>query len=159
MAVVGTLFSLPISKPVWDALPLLHAVTFPWRALAIVAFAASAAAGVAFRHLPLTATALAVVLGLPLAMPQSYLDDVVNERFTPTRIARQNLRPGTPGYLDVRGASDEAWHGDRVRILDGDARLESSSTRTDRSEATIVAATAARIQFDVTNFPGWMATV
>src|SRR5262249_22059012 len=123
MAVVGLFFSLSISKPVWDALPVLHPVSFSWRALAIAAFAASAAARVAFRQVPLTATALAVVLGLPLATPESYLTDVVNEQFTPARIARQNLRPGTPGFFDVRGASNEGWHGDRVRALAGDARI------------------------------------
>ena len=115
MAAVGIFFSLAISKPIWDALSVMHAVTFPWRALVVAAFAASAAAGVAFRDVPVTAMTLALALGLPLAAPSGYLGDVADEQFTPSRIARQNLRPGTPGYFEVRGAPSLPWSPDRAR--------------------------------------------
>jgi len=152
-------FSVALSKPVWDALPALHAISFPWRALAIAAFGASAAAGVAFKRLPLTATALALTLGLPLVGPQSYLPDVVNEQFTPSRIARQNLRPGTSGYFDVRNVLATPWTAVRVHPVAGDARVESWTARTDRLQATVDASTSARIQLEVADFPGWVATV
>jgi hypothetical protein len=159
MAGVGVFFSVALSKPVWDALPAVHAISFPWRALAIAAFGASAAAGVAFKRLPLTATALALTLGLPLVGPQSYLPDVVNEQFTPSRIARQNLRPGTPGYFDVRGVLATPWTAVRAHPIAGDARVESWTARTDRLQATVDASTSARIQLEVADFPGWVATV
>ena len=156
MAAVGIFFSLAISKPIWDALSVMHAVTFPWRALVVAAFAASAAAGVAFRNVPVTAMTLALALGLPLAAPSGYLGDVADEQFTPSRIARQNLRPGTPGYFEVRGAPSLPWSPDRARALDGEARVESAERRTDRIQATVIARTTSRIQLEVTTFPGWV---
>jgi len=159
MAAIGIFFSLAISKPIWDALPVIHAVSFPWRALTIAAFAASAAAGVAFRDLPMTATAMALLLGLPIAAPSGYLDTVVNEQFTPSRIARENLRPGTPGYFDLRGVPSQPWSSIRARAIEGDARVDRVSERTGGVELTVVAMTTARIQLEVANFPGWVARV
>jgi len=171
MALVAAFLATPLSAPIWDALPLLHAVQFPWRALAVTAFALSLLCGAAFAEGPrgaaleplwrrpwIGAVAL-VLLGLPLASPSGFRDGIDERAFAPERIARDALRPGTAGIFEPRGAPAAPWSPQKVRIAEGRASAEVTSFRAHRIEARVVAATAGRLAFTVNDFPGWRASI
>ncbi len=45
VTVLAVLMTLPVAQPVWDALPLVDLIQFPWRLLAVAAFTLSLLAG------------------------------------------------------------------------------------------------------------------
>jgi hypothetical protein len=159
IAALGAFFATTVSKPVWDAVPLLHPVQFPWRALCLVVFASAALSGMLLGRWPLVATAVFVALGLPLALPQGYRSDVDERQFTPERIARLYLHPGTGGIFEPRSAVPQRWKSERVRVLEGNARIVQSTWGTDWARIELVASEPSRIRFEVNAFPGWAATV
>jgi len=119
--VLSTLMITPISRPLWDTLPLLPLVQFPWRFLSVQALFAALTAGALIRTPPRhrwrPATALAVLLavaGLGRLHPD-YLP-VAAEEVTAERLQLYELFTGNIGssiryeYLP-RAAVPRPWTG------------------------------------------------
>jgi hypothetical protein len=158
MGLLAAALATTFAAPLWNALPLLQAVQFPWRALAVTAFATAVLAGAGLRRHPRVAVALFVLGGLPLAAPQRYLE--VDERdYRPERIARDALQPGTLGIFEPRAAPVLPYDPAPAHVLRGDARVVSVEQHSDAETLWLVAASPGLLLVTLNVFPGWTAEV
>ncbi|HNV24520.1 MAG TPA: 6-pyruvoyl-tetrahydropterin synthase-related protein, partial [Candidatus Omnitrophota bacterium] len=73
MAIIAVFFTLPFSSRIWERIPLMHFVQFPWRYLMIVSFAISVLVGAwAFFKIPYQKYFLAFAIGLIFLINISY---------------------------------------------------------------------------------------
>lgn len=151
---------------VWDAVPQLHYVAFPWRLLAPTAFCLAlltAAIVLALRELPgnwRPAASIAVFAALVLpairhAQPASYLT-LDPLQWTPAQIAARGAVAGTfetfePRWIVARPVYNEG----RVEVTSGSATAQVVRRRPTHLQATVVAATPSEIELPVSFFPGW----
>jgi hypothetical protein len=146
VVVVGLFMALPISEFIWDRLPLLPFVQFPWRFLGLISLflALLAGAGMAsllsaerlageggVRWLRLSLPALVIGLAALSMLPWSYTDTVVPPPATITgaaEFARQSGALGTTSageYFPV--AVSQVPVVERPGFPDDDARLKPES--------------------------------
>lgn len=69
-AVALLLLMTPLARPVWEAIPPLAVIQFPWRLLALAGFAASALGGLVLANLAIQAPSLAAWLDEPSVAPK-----------------------------------------------------------------------------------------
>lgn len=131
----------------WDAVPQLHYVAFPWRLLASVAFCVALLASAIVLALPglperwqrwtyAAAIGSIVLIGLPRAQPQSYLS-LDPLQWTPREIARRGAVAAAifeafePRWVVER----PVWNGGAIRVARGNA----AASVYDRDPMTIAA--------------------
>lgn len=177
----ATVLITPLSRPVWDHVPLLAFAQFPWRVLSVVAFAGSLiiAALAAHDQLPnlksqnwLLAISISTLLAASVLLPLrvDYLPvtdaDVSPERFTLYELFTGNIgstvraeylprdvnpRPFTSPFLLPGGETPQPV------VLDGQL---ANAERLERSAAAQrwrvnVTSLQARLAFPLYAFPGW----
>lgn len=155
---------------VWDAVPQLHYVAFPWRLLGPTAFCLAlltASIVLALRDLPENwrpAAFIAVVAALVLpalrhAQPASYLTlDPV--QWTPAQIAARGAVAGTFETFEPRWiVARPVYNGGRVDVTRGSATAQVVRRRPTHLLATVAAATPADIELPVSFFPGWRVRI
>jgi len=180
---VSTIMITPLSKPLWDHIPYLPIIQFPWRFLTVQAIftalvtaqIADDKAQVASRKTPLAAIALGLLLAIAalvnLHPTHLYINssDVTTEwlqlyeMFTAnigTTIRYEYLPRGVVPRLYTSDALIEPDQPMRAVALEGEAsasRLSAAPTRqTWRMTANSPGAT---IAFPILWWPGWQATV
>lgn len=155
---------------VWDAVPQLHYVAFPWRLLASTAFCLAllvAAVVLAIERLPLnrrTAACLAVLAALvlpaiPHAQPASYLT-LDPLQWTPAQLSARGAVAGTfetfePRWITARPVYD----GGRLTVNRGSATTRVVDRGPVHLTATVVAATPSELELPISFFPGWRVRV
>lgn len=182
-AFVGLAFLMsPQSAPVWDAIPLLPMVQFPWRLLSLASLCASVVSGLLLvplaTHRRLTALVLALALAalafsatLRLAPERMQLSE---EDWGPQRIFEYEYITTSIGttcryeYLP-RWVTDRPWSSATVAsypeitapaIIDGGgARVEVLENRGYRKLLATDSVADTAIVLGVHYFPGWMARV
>ena len=151
----------------WERLPLLQYLEFPWRFLSLVALSASLLCGFPFLVLPperhrlanglmLLMIACLFLFGFPHARPEAFLD-VEETDYSPQAIARQGLAVTTareyePIWVQERPPAPAAAP---VSLLEGQGHLLSSRVSPTHLVLQADIAEEARLQANVFYFPGW----
>lgn len=154
----------------WDAVPQLHYVAFPWRLLAPTAFCLAlltAAIALALRELPVQWQRLAFVAviaalvfpALKHTQPQSYLS-LDPLQWTPRQIAARGIVAGTfdtfePRWIETRPVDN----GGAIRVNRGNASARVTQRTPTRLAASITASTAAELELPISHFPGWRVRI
>lgn len=173
---VATFMITPLSRPLWDHLPLLSFTQFPWRFLSVQAFAtALAAGGLALlprpRLLALLLAGLLLFSGLGILRTDSLRltdADVTAEKLAQYEWFTGNIgstvsaeylpptmspRPYTSRWLNT---------GQRhvARVLSGEiSGYELAQFKTGRQAWWVTAVSPSTVQFDTLYWPGWVAKV
>jgi len=172
LAVAGlfALLTTTASAPIWDALPPLQYLAYPWRLLSIVSLCLSlAAGGIAAVSLPggrrttrtLGVLSILVLLawGYPKARPSEYLtfDDAY---YAPARIAALGINTTTREEYEPRWVTSRPPARDReIEIVSGKAFVLSKEGNAWRREYRIEVEREAALVMDLFYFPGWDARV
>ena len=174
----ATVLITPLSRPLWDAAPLLSFVQFPWRFLSVQALAAAALAALALDHLPRYQNSVALLAGAAVAV--AVLGDLRTERLlvgdadvTSERIQIYEHFTGNIGST-VRSEYLPLWASPRPfgssRLVSGrpepaaiagqlsGASLQASDPAHQDWEVHVVSERS-RVAFPLLYFPGWGATV
>jgi hypothetical protein len=187
IALIGFLFmALPISLPLWDNLPLIRFVQFPWRfigrAILPAALLAGAAAHTFWKPQRLTHQAGFAAMGLVallLAAPQLYprvcsgktnldISNVFAYEHQTGHIGVDPLGAYLPVSVKVRptGSPLEALYasGQPIRRFDrstlpGGAQISSESYGPNRTSIDLQTPTAFRATYDSFDFPGWQVSI
>ena len=175
---LSTFMITPLSKPLWDALPLLSYTQFPWRFLSIQALFTSLAIGY-LATVALRPARLAIPIGLILVaamlvtLHPEYLP-VRSDEITPDRLQLYEAFSGNIGttiraeYLP-RTLIPRPYTG--APLIDPTAPLRPIVSRGDATGALIerhaiaqhwqvsVTSDAATLNFPIIDWPGWRASV
>jgi hypothetical protein len=151
----------------WEWLPLLHYLEFPWRLLSLVAVSTALLCGFPFLVLPperrrlanglmLLLLAALFLFGFPKARPETFLD-VEEADYSPQTIAGQGLAVTTAREYEPIWVQEQppAPVAAPVSLLEGQGRL--LSTRASPTHVVLQAdiAEEARLQVNLFYFPGW----
>ena len=168
---VAVFFASTFSQPLWDRLPLLQYLQFPWRFLTLAAFSSALlcaavfvllfSGGVRFdRRLPdvaMVALLTALLLwGLPKAWPEKFL--ALNETdYSPQAIAAQGLTVTTAGeYAPVWVQQrPTAPAGEPLTFVAGQGRVVSSQLSVATRQFIVEAVVESRLRLNTFYFPGW----
>jgi hypothetical protein len=171
LLLLATFLASTAAQFMWERLPLLHYLEFPWRSLSLAALSTALLCGFPFlflspdqprlaRGLMLLLIASLFLFGFPHAQPEAQLD--VNEAdYGPQAIREQGLAVTTaqeyePVWVEERPAAPATTP---VTLVAGEGRLLSRwLSATDLAiQADIVQ--AARLQVNTFYFPGWKVSV
>jgi len=173
----------PASQPVWDALPLVSLVQFPWRLLAVTVTTLALLAGAGVHWLEKRWTAIgspgpfAYVMAVALVLASaSYvspeLQAIRPEDESPIAVMEFEL-----AYPDMRGSTSWAQRqpadsdspllpqylaGEPLRraaIVSGSGEVLEQGSRAASAYARVRADSSVRLRFYTYYFPGWRATV
>ncbi len=165
LLLAGFFASTP-SKFVWDSMPLLQYLEFPWRFLTLVAFSTAFLAGflLFFMREKPTLTALLTILllvgmflvGISHARPESFLD-VDEADYNPQAIAGRGLSVTTaeeyePIWVQERPLMPKS---EQVTLLDGEAQWTLDILSPTHYIFMVNAASDAQFRFNNFYFPGW----
>lgn len=165
------------SKPIWDLLPPLGYLQFPWRFLTFTIFFASILAGafIYYLRLPilklvfsLVLTFLLVIPNLKLFKPQTYRGDLTDKKATSKETLNWYVSSSSFEYIP-KGV--ELYQGDlgtnlfkieksqiptqKIEIENGQAQIQMVKENPSGISFTISAASPTIIKANVFNFPGW----
>lgn len=177
---IAVLMVTPLSRPLWDHLPLLPFTQFPWRFLSVASFFAAAAAGalVLVTDRPAAQAAIALTGGLVLLAGGllGLRTDVLvlsDADVTAERLAQYEWFTGNIGttisaeYLTPESAP-RPWASrwlntgerDYIVAVEGDLSSELLERRaTSQSWHLVAGEGGARTLFPTLYWPGWMATI
>lgn len=174
---LSTFLILPASRPIWESVPLLGFVQFPWRFLSVQAFAASALLAVALQELPSRfAPPSAVIMGGSLLISSlaglrvDYLaieaGDITTERLALYEHFTRNIgstvrQEYLPRGVETRPFTSSLFTTGKLEPIVVEGALSSAHLR-DRSAGEQVwelevDAPTARIAFPLYYFRGWRA--
>jgi hypothetical protein len=181
---LAALFTMtPAAAPLWQALPFISLVQFPWRLLAVTIFTFSLLTAVAVRWLdgkvapprlastyPYLFSLALVIASLPYTQPQLYPLRPEDEQ--PVAVLDFELQ-----FPDMRGMTvwserlptdqdspliSQYLAGEplqRAAVSSGNATITGQESHAVSASATVVADGPARVRFYTYYFPGWRATV
>jgi hypothetical protein len=171
LLVAAAFFASTLSQFLWDGLPLLQYLEFPWRFLSLAAVGAALVCGSPFLLLgtrrPKLANGLAALLiaGLFLlnfshAQPEKFYDIVDND-YSPQTIAARWISFTTaeeyePIWVQQRPQAPAA---EPLTFMAGTGRLSVISLSPTYREFQIEVAQPARLRLNTFYFPGWSLTV
>ncbi len=165
--VAACLLTLPASRWLWDHLPLLPYVQFPWRLLAPATFATALLAASLAAYLPRLAgrrlilggaMALLVLANVGHARPERH-HDVDPEHWTPGALARRGVSVTTSREFEPRWAeAPQPWGREPARVITGSAEILAAVRAPERWTVEVRARSEARIELALYYFPGWTVT-
>ncbi|MFL5800211.1 MAG: YfhO family protein, partial [Roseiflexaceae bacterium] len=171
LLVAAAFFASTLSQFLWDGLPLLQYLEFPWRFLSLAAVGAALVCGSPFLLLgtrrPRLANGLAALLiaGLFLAnfshaQPEK-LYDIVDDDYNPQTIAARWISVTTaeeyePVWVTERPQAPAA---EPLTFMAGTGRVGIISLSPTYREFHVDAAQPARLRLNTFYFPGWTLTV
>jgi hypothetical protein len=156
---------------IWDAVPPLAYVQFPWRLLMLVAIASAAIAATLLAQVRSQSVQAVIVVTTVIALvaltgryrqPAQYLPadrmsiDSRGWRYT---AQAQSVAFFEQGYFPVGVTRLPSGDGDRWAVLGGDASVAQLYGRDDRIVLQVTATTAAVVAVRVHAFPGWQVFV
>jgi hypothetical protein len=171
-ALVLFFFMLPASAPLWERLPLLARIQFPWRLSApLVLLASAALAGVfaqalrATRHRRFVVSSGLGVLALLLAAnlwlaQQTRILDPHLKPLSPRRVAKlvREQRSQAEHWVPRRLAPDALFAEDaRVAFVSGTGRAEVQEWRPRHLRVQVEAQAPVRVALRQQYYPGWRA--
>lgn len=153
----------------WNALPLLQYIEFPWRTLALAAFSTALTAGLTVLAMPemrrrwlvWAVLGLLLVTGMPRACPEKYYD-IADADYAPAVIAAQGIEVTTTGEYEPVWAGrrpPEPPPADRLLLVAGEMRLLESQVRGMQYDWLIEARGPVQLRVATYYWPGWQLTV
>lgn len=159
-------FMLPVSRAVWDNLPLFPFIQFPWRFLSWTIFVTSILGGTVVYYLEKRykrAAPKIVVIGIIMLVVSSYGYYQVNER----------VLIKLPGNRPIQGSTTWAdeqfpiWYEPkpsgfpkgRIEIVEGKGRVEVESWKTGAHKYEISASQSVKVVENTAYYPGWVLIV
>jgi hypothetical protein len=173
----------PASQPVWDALPLVSLVQFPWRLLAVTVTTLALLAGAGVHWLeqrwPVVGSPgpFAYVLALALVLASVFYASPELQAIRPQDESPIAVMEFELAYPDMRGSTAYAERqpadadspllpqylaGEPLRraaIVSGSGEILEQSSRAASAYARVRADSDVRLRFYTYYFPGWRATV
>jgi len=169
------------SKPIWDSIPFLGYLQFPWRFLIFTALFSSFLAGafVYFLKLPIlkliAASLLIILVFIPnfkLFKPQTYRLNLTDEVATSEEIINWDISQSSFEYIpkgvelkesklntnDVNIKKSEIPT-QKVEIVSGQAQITDLKTTPSQVKFRIDAKGISQVRINIFNFPGWQAKV
>jgi len=165
LLLAGFFASTP-SKFLWDRLPLLPYLEFPWRFLSLIAFSTALLFGLLIFLLTekprlaslLVALLLAALLvsGFSYAKPESFLD-VKETDYSPQAIAGRGISVTTaeeyqPVWVQERPTTPRR---ELVTLMAGEAQWSSERLSPTHYTLKVNSASEARLRMNIFYFPGW----
>ena len=160
---------LPQSEWIWNRLPLLQYLEFPWRLLGPVAICLAlliAPLGRVIDDWPRWRNpAFAFAMGLLIVPNLSHmgargLRDVDPTFWTPQKIAARGLEVTTAGEYGPRWVETAAPYGERkASLVEGDADVHETGRTPESWSGQVTARTPSAIQVAISYFPGWQVHV
>jgi hypothetical protein len=170
LLLLACFFATTPSQFIWDRLPLLQYLEFPWRLLTLVAFSTALLFGLPLFMLhdkPKLAGFLAVLLiggifisGIIHAKPNSYLD-IKETDYIPQSISSKGISVTTaeeyePIWVQQRPSVPMK---ELVTLLDGEARWTSNKLSPTHYTLQVNAANQTRLGISIFYFPGWNLSI
>jgi hypothetical protein len=170
LSLLGAFFASRGSIWLWERLPLLHPLQFPWRTLSLIAPATAFLCGFPFLLLRKGKDKLAngllwamlaalFLLGFGRTAPRGYLE-VDEADFSPVHIAAGGIeataRQFEPIWVRERPPAPPT---EPVTLLQGQGRLLSARPSPVHYEINAYITEAARLQVNAFYFPGWTLVV
>jgi hypothetical protein len=168
---VGVAMALPLSRILWDQLPDLQYLQFPWRFLLLPAlgcsFLAAVPAAVVARRRPKVGAALA--LGCTLALVAGSwsratpgdLDELSNDELTAVAIGQRDRGRGTAYEYETiwtQGRPADAPEA-RMTLKSGSAAIRPLGATAHRQRFEVTAWHRVRLRLNTFYFPGWRVYV
>jgi hypothetical protein len=159
-----------VSAWLWDALPLLHYLEFPWRILVLAAVATAFACGFPFlvvREPERRRWCLAIVLaglfltGMPHAKPEAYYE-TADAEYAPEIIAERGLAVTTAREYEpvwVATRPDRPAPASRLLLLEGQVRVLESELSGTSYTWVLEVSKPAQLRVATFFYPGWHLTV
>lgn len=135
----------PAAHFIWDALPQLQYVVYPWRLLAMAALCLALMIGAARSNIPLL-IAIIMLANLAHARPATYLS-IDPLQWTPRQIAERGAVAATFDTFEPR------WVQTRPAVV------RSVMTSPQQFTATIELTRSADVDLPIAFFPGWLVTI
>lgn len=154
------------AKPIWDMIPLMNFIQFPWRLnSAIIVFLSFLTGGVCFYSrkiskkitfiVLLLSCFLILVINLRYFRPQTYVkaDDFY---YTDEKRIKENMSGIIADYIPiwVKKEPPEIADGE-YKIINGDPKIELIENKTNKLELKIISNDDFEIQLNRFYFPGW----
>jgi hypothetical protein len=163
VALGGAWLATTAAAPLWERLPLLQYLAFPWRALLLPALLLPLLALPLWRRLPrfplVAMLAALVALNLPHTVPKRFYE-YSDSRFAPANVARNGIRTTTREEYEPRQVAQRPpWSPWRLRGLDAAIVARPLEQLSHRRRWHVVAAQATRVEAALFWFPGWEARV
>jgi len=151
---------LPISGFIWNFLPAMGRIQFPWRLLAITSFANAFLIGaislfVKQKILLLGLVVLLITISLPYVKPQYFVDR--GEGFYTTNEATTTVKDEyLPLWVSQKPTSRPAQ---KVEVVQGEAIIDNLSFDSRQIAFGFNSEFGAKIRINTIYFPGWQAMV
>ncbi len=146
---------------VWEAIPLMAFIQFPWRFLAISVFTVSLLGGVAIEHLKwksniifFVALAATILINFNYFKPRNYVEDAFFDKF----LNKESMHRGvdlTKDYFPVWVKFDRVEYFPTPRANTGEIEVLSFEKKTAAAKGEIKVLSEAQIEVPITYFPGW----
>jgi len=165
LIVISFFFMLPVSLPIWNRLSLLRQFQFPWRFLALTAFASSLAAGTLmtfqFFRKPVVYW---ILIFLTIISTVFFWKPVLGfNKVTDEKTAYWNYPLDTTyfGETDVIWSAGpaKAYPAERIQVIEGYVRVINLVKKTAVHTFNITATSSARLVDNTEYFPGWRVYV
>jgi len=153
----ATLFLvLPLSLPVWQAIPLLWWVQFPWRLLAVATFCSAVLAGsVSHQWLAMLLLALVILLNVNHAKPQVFVNQP--ESFYATNEATTTIQDE---YMPIWVKEKPVSHASqKVALVAGEGLIEKLVFNSKKVNFDLQTKTDSVVQINTLFFPGWQVKI
>jgi uncharacterized membrane protein len=148
-----------MSIPIWERIPFLSYIQYPWRLLSLFLpatafFAAYLVARLRHAFLAVALAVGAVVFAYPYANPVVYA--LRSDEFY---LTRQNFTDGTSSMGNTFSTRWSDWKKDRpaqkIEVVNGDAKATGLTTSPLLYEFSVTTNTESRIRINTLYYPGW----
>lgn len=159
MYTVCLLFLFSVTSPIWKGLPLLKEINYPWTLLSQLGFISSLLAGFLviqhkyIKYFLIILSVVAIILVLPYAKPQSYVDRTDSYYITneATTTSSHELMP-----VWVKDQPIEHYK-NKVEIIGGNAQISNLKFNSRSLKFNYKADTDTVFQINTIYYPGWKA--
>lgn len=149
---------------VWEAIPILAFIQFPWRFLAISVFFVSIVGALIgeklqsqFKYLYIVLISLAVIVNISYFKPKEYVNNDFFEKF----LNKGKMNRGidlTKDYLPIWVEGETEYFG-TPRAIEGEIAVSRFEKKTAFASGSINALSDSLAEIPITYFPGWVALV
>lgn len=156
---IGLILSLPISKPLWQYLPLLKKYQFPWRFIALTTISGIAFIGRSFPKLPKIVLYLFIISLLIQAFVMAEVNGYIHHD--------DSFYFSFPGTTSFHGETLTRWSAGEassypkapLELIDGIATIDNFSRKTHQFSFKVTAQKPSAILVNTVYYPGWVALV
>lgn len=152
----SVLIMLEFSLPVWDNLPLLGLVQFPWRFLSVSVFACAVAAAMLVKVLPQQKVAVFTLILLALYANRNHWH--INERLNNSEVSYHQIKTTTTAFnehLPLLAKPQDHQSPGKLEFIKGRGEITYLQNRSTLVLAEVEASRSAAIRFNQYYFPGW----